>query len=304
MGGAGTTEEIVWSSRLGDHLQASRLRAGLRRLDLAAKLGVSEETIRLWEKGAVQPSADRLARLIAVLSLEISVWEPIPDADPDPTPDLPPLGRRLRDERSARGLTQAAVAQHLGVPLGTYAGWETGRSTPGDEVFSTLAPYLGLAKPEVADLCGVPFVVDSTSWPLFGQLIGAGRQELHFTRALLAEAVGVSESTIVAWELGYRVPGPAHLTALAETLSIDVEAMVAALPQRWTATGLGELILRRQHELGLRSIDLARLMGTTEATVSRWVRGRSRPVQANLERLAQALAVPYPQVLAVAGSPA
>ena len=67
-------EEIVWSPRLGAHLEASRVHAGRRRLDLAAQLGVSEETIRLWEKGAVQPSAERLARLIALLALETSEW--------------------------------------------------------------------------------------------------------------------------------------------------------------------------------------------------------------------------------------
>ena len=56
------TDEIVWSPRLGARLEASRVQAGKRRLELAAQLGVSEETIRLWEKGAVQPSAERLAR--------------------------------------------------------------------------------------------------------------------------------------------------------------------------------------------------------------------------------------------------
>jgi transcriptional regulator with XRE-family HTH domain len=299
---SGVTEEIVWSSRLGAHLQASRLRAGLRRLDLAAKLGVSEETIRLWEKGAVQPSAERLATLIAVLSLETAAWQGT--AGTETAEDLHPLARRLRDERGARALTQAEVAHDLGVPRATYAGWETGRSTPGAEVFPKLAPYLGLAERQLADLCGLPFVVDYSSWPPFGQLVGARRQELHLTRATLAETVGVSESTVVAWELGYRVPASAHLTALADTLSVDVAKMVGALPYRWTATGLGELILRRQHELGLRSVDLARLMGTTEATVSRWVRGRSRPLQRNLERLAKTLAVPYADVLEVAGGPA
>ena len=79
----------------------------MRRIDLANQLGVSEETIRLWEKGAVQPSAERLARLIALLSLEASKWT-TPAA---PELDLPPLARRLRDERDARGITQAAVGQ-------------------------------------------------------------------------------------------------------------------------------------------------------------------------------------------------
>ena len=193
-------DELVWTPRLGARLEASRTQAGRRRLDLAAQLGVSEETIRLWEKGAVQPSADRLARLIAVLSLETSEWS----TPADPTTDLPPLAQRLRNERQGRGLTQAAVVKLLGVPQATYAGWETGRSTPGSQLFGNLADFLGIAERDVATLCATPFIVDSTGWPPFGQFVGARRQELRLSRAALAKALEVSQGTIVAWELGYR----------------------------------------------------------------------------------------------------
>ena len=272
-------DEIVWSPRLGARLEASRVHAGKRRLDLATQLGVSEETIRLWEKGAVQPSAERLARLIAVLSLETSEWSrPVGSG-----PELPPLAQRLRSEREARRLTQAAVVKLLGVPQATYAGWETGRSTPGTHLFGNLAEFLGIAVRDVATLCSSPFVVDTAGWPPFGQFIGARRQELRLNRAALAEALDVSPGTVVSWELGYRVPASMHLTRLAYVLSVDATSLAAALPRRGASTKLGELILSRQRELGLRSADVARLTGTTEATVSRWVNGRSRPAPGNLE---------------------
>ncbi len=92
-------DEIVWSSRLGAHLEASRMRANMRRLDLACQLGVSEETIRLWEKGAVQPSAERLARLIALLALETTDWP----ARVDPTP----ISRRWPDACAASATPEA-----------------------------------------------------------------------------------------------------------------------------------------------------------------------------------------------------
>jgi transcriptional regulator with XRE-family HTH domain len=290
-------DEIVWSPRLGARLEASRVSAGKRRLELAAQLGVSEETIRLWEKGAVQPSAERLARLIAVLSLETSEWS----APTGPSTDLPPLAQRLRSERDGRGLTQAAVVKLLGVPQATYAGWETGRSTPGTHLFGNLAEFLGIGERDVATLCASPFIVDTAGWPPFGQFVGARRQELRLSRAGLAEALGVSQSTVVSWELGYRMPASTQLTRLAEVLSVDTASLAAALPRRGASTTLGELILSRQRELGLRSADLARLTGTTEATVSRWVHGRSRPVPTNLERLADALRIPYANVAAAAG---
>lgn len=291
------TEEIVWSARLGAHLEASRVHAGMRRLELANQLGVSEETIRLWEKGAVQPSPERLDRLIALVSIEGAQWSP----PPGPTPDLPPLARRLRAERDGRGLTQAVAIQILDVPQATYAGWETGRSTPGVHFFASLADFLGIAERDVATLCATPFVVDFAGWPPFGQFVGARRQELRLSRAELAQGLDVSQSTVVSWELGYRVPGSKQLARMAQVLSVDTASLAAALPPRRARTVLGELILTRQRELGLRSTDLARLTGTTEATVSRWVQGRNRPVAKNLERLADVLQMPYPVVAEAAG---
>jgi transcriptional regulator with XRE-family HTH domain len=291
------TEEIVWSSRLGAHLEASRLRAGMRRMDLAGQLGVSEETIRLWEKGSVQPSAERLARLIALLSLETTEWP----ARNGPSPDLPPLARRLRAERDGRGITQVVAAEILDVSQATYAGWETGRSTPSIHFFANLAEFLGVAASDVATLCASPFVVDYAAWPAFGQFVGARRQELRLTRAALADALGVAPSTVVSWELGYRVPGSKQLAGMAGVLLVDRASLAAALPRRRATTGLGELILARQRELGLRSTDVARLTGTTEATVSRWVHGRSRPVAKNLVRLAEVLEMPYARIAEAAG---
>jgi transcriptional regulator with XRE-family HTH domain len=233
-----------------------------------------------------------------MLALETSAWA----APAAPVPDLPPLARRLRSEREARGMTQALLAQELRIPQGTYSGWETGRSTPGQPHFGRLASFLGVAETDIATLCASPFVVDSAGWPAFGQFMGARRQELRLNRAGLAAAVGVSPGTIVSWELGYRVPGSKQLACLAEALSVDVASLVAALPRKRAATALGELILARQRELGLLSTDLARLIGTTEATVSRWVHGVSRPAPENLRRLATALKTPYTSVIEAAGA--
>ena len=102
-------------------------------------------------------------------------------------------------------MTQAAVVQILDVPQATYAGWETGRSTPGVPLFAGLASFLGVAESDVATLCASPFIVDYAGWPPFGQFVGARRQELRLGRAELAQALDVSQSTVVSWELGYRI---------------------------------------------------------------------------------------------------
>ena len=111
-------DEIIWSSRLGAHLTAFRERAGLRRIDLARQIGVSDETVRLWERGTVQPSRELLARLIALLSLEVADWS-ASDSDLQ-KPELPVVARRLREERRARGISQATAVRVLDVAQATY----------------------------------------------------------------------------------------------------------------------------------------------------------------------------------------
>lgn len=293
------TDSVVWSSRLGAHLEASRKRAKLRRVDLANQLHVSEETIRLWERGSVQPSAANLARLIAVVALETVDWP----LRTEHAPELPPLAAQLWKERNDRGITQAAAAQILGVSQATYAGWETGRSTPAESLVDAVAEFLGGSSNEARALCSASFIVDTTDWPPFGQLVGARRQALRVTRGELAKAVGVSQQTVVAWELGSRMPSAKRLPLLARVLAVSTESLAAELPQGPVTTALGKLIRGRQRELGLRSADVALLTGTTEATVSRWVHGQSRPGPKNLQRLAQTLNMSYASVSqAVGGS--
>jgi len=299
---AAVVDEITWSPRLGSHLTAFRQRAGLRRVDLAREIGVSDETVRLWEKGTVQPSRDLLARLIALLSLEASDWSG--SEGDDDSLSLPPLARRLRTERRNRGLSQAAAVRILDVAQATYASWETGRCSPADSHHEAVAAFLGVDIETVSAMCDEPFTVDTSTWPPLGQILGRQRELLQMRRAELAERLGVATTTIAAWELGSRVPGAQHLRKLAPALEIEVAVLAASLPQRDDRTPLGELIVARRRELGIRSADVAQRAGTTETVISRWVNGRNRPAAASLQRLAHALELPVATVAAAAESAA
>ena len=300
VGQAELVDEIVWSSRLGAHLTAFRQRAGLRRIDLARQIGVSDESVRLWEKGTVRPSRELLARLIALLSLEVADWS---ESDSHPQKaELPVVARRLREERQARGISQATTVRLLDVAQGTYASWETGRCSPAEQHHKAIASFLGVGLEEVTTMCEVPFSVDTATWPPLGQIVGHQRELRQLRRADLAEQLGVAASTIAAWELGSRVPGADHLRRLAGALDLELAVLAASVPQREDRTPLGELIVSRRRELGIRSADVARRAGTSETVISRWVNGHHRPVAASLRRLAHALDLPFATVAAAVGS--
>lgn len=291
-------DEIVWSSRLGAHLTAFRERAGLRRIDLARQIAVSDETVRLWEKGSVQPSRELLARLIALLSLEVADWS-VSDGDLQKT-ELSVAARRLREERRARGMSQAATVRLLDVAQATYASWETGRCVPAEQHHGAIAAFLGIDVEEVRAMCEVPFTVDTSTWPPLGQILGHQRELRQLRRADLAKQLGVATGTIAAWELGSRVPAADHLRRLAAALDLEPAVLAASVPEREDRTPLGELIVARRRELGIRSADVARRAGTSETVISRWVNGHHRPVAASLRRLAHALDLPFATVAAAA----
>ena len=73
-------------------------------------------------------------------------------------PDAP-LGPRIAEARSARGLTRQAVAEALGVDRTTVEHWEAGRTRPEGVALVRLGELLGWTAVDLADLLrgdGVP----------------------------------------------------------------------------------------------------------------------------------------------------
>ena len=284
--------------RLGEQLAAARSRALLSRSKLAARLEVSEETIRRWERGGACPSAEHLARLIAVLSLDEGQFSTLRLG----TDELPALASRLRHERAQRAITQAEAGQLLGVAQPTYAGWELARATPGRQYVPAIASFLGIDRKEVASMVGSPFLVDTSRWPPLGQLIGDRRQSLCLTRGQLATSLGVAKGTVVAWELGYRRPRLHQLRALAAAIEVGLEQLEATLPSSEPELPqLGHFVHAHQRRLGLRLGDLAERADVDNATLSRWIHGHHEPQASSLGRLADALEVPLPLLCEAAG---
>lgn len=283
-----TLDEKPWSARFGKHLEAARVGALLSQRQLAARLDTDEAEIQAWEAGTKSPGPDELARVIVLLALDRASLQAAPAPSPE---DLPPLGRRLRHERLGRGITQLEAAGILGVAQATYAGWEIGRSNPRGDHVAALSEFLGMARAEVEELAVTPFVVWSERWPPLGQLIGGRRQELRMTRPELARELSVSYATVVAWELGHRVPGPHHVRSLAATLQVTVEQIESAVPHHDQLPALGALIRERQRRLGLRLRDIAARCEVDESTLSRWIHGQNVPGPVSLDRLAKVLDV-------------
>lgn len=277
-----------WSPRLGQHVEAARIRAGMNRAQLAGRLDVSEETIRRWERGGSQPGAEHLTRLLVILAIDGAAFTKL-EAEHDEEAELP---QRLRAERASRGISQAVAGELLGVAQATYAGWEIGRATPARSHVKAIASFLGLREREVLPmLTSAPRRSVATLSPL-GRLLVERRRELRLDRDALAKRMGVAARTVQAWESGEKAPRDQDVPYLAQALEVGVEAVEAVLaPRDAELPPLGRVIRRRQRLLGLSRASLAERAGIDQATISRWVHGRHEPDESKLAQLAGALEV-------------
>jgi DNA-binding XRE family transcriptional regulator len=58
---------------IGDHLMLKRLEADLTQAEVAAKVKVSDKTLRAWEYDSLLPSKAEWQRLATILPLEIAI---------------------------------------------------------------------------------------------------------------------------------------------------------------------------------------------------------------------------------------
>ena len=87
---------------------------GVFQEQVAAELGVSVSTICNWESNHTSVATRYLPKVVAFLGY-----------DPQEVPGQ--LGERIRMQRERRGLSQAALAEQLGLNASTVVAWECGR---------------------------------------------------------------------------------------------------------------------------------------------------------------------------------
>ena len=108
-------------NHLGDHIRKQRLDLELSQGEAAHRIGVNKRAIADWELGRFKPTVSSLPAIIEFLG----------GADPRPEPAS--LPQWLVWYRGGRGLSQEAMAKHLGVAPRTLWLWETGKARPGND---------------------------------------------------------------------------------------------------------------------------------------------------------------------------
>jgi transcriptional regulator with XRE-family HTH domain len=119
---------------LGDHLRKRRIDLGLLQREVAARVGVTVETVLGWELRAREPAISRWPAVLAFLGY-------------DPCPEPRTTAERLKTLRRRRGWSQRDLAASLEVDPATLRKWEIGRGRPWEWRGTKLRTLLGLREP-------------------------------------------------------------------------------------------------------------------------------------------------------------
>lgn len=289
-------------------VRARRKALGLSQSAVAEKVGVATTTISFWETGRCRPRPDAAAKLMQVLGEQMN---PLLLSEAAWGSDKPRVRQSsaaqrgvsttvaaavkrstkakkrqsfdrhwIRQRRKALGLSQARVADAVGVSPATVASWEAGRSKPRNDCAKKLYKTLGKNSFLAAEFA------DKTT--IDGAWIRSRRKELSMTQAQLAEKIGVVPLTISCWESGRTNPRPHSAKKLSDVLSRGGIADRAVQSARWIDRAW---IAERRKKLGLSQPGLADLIGVGPATIWCWENGRSRPRMKYVRKLRSVLRV-------------
>lgn len=95
----------------GARIKAARKAAGMTQAELAAKLGISFQSIGQWENDLRNPKIGTLNKIAKALGV------PVTELDPSiiPRPKFIPIGKRIENERIAQGVSVEELAKRLGI---------------------------------------------------------------------------------------------------------------------------------------------------------------------------------------------
>ncbi|MBS1693089.1 MAG: helix-turn-helix domain-containing protein [Actinobacteria bacterium] len=118
--------------------------AGTTKKAIAAELGVTPTTLSSLLNGRSTPSMKLLIRMVQFFGGSLADFL-----------DMPPRQQwELKHHRVAAGLTQAALAQELGVTPSAVSGWELGKYPPGAALVPRMAELFGISEQQLRTVLG------------------------------------------------------------------------------------------------------------------------------------------------------
>jgi transcriptional regulator with XRE-family HTH domain len=126
-------------SSLGDHIRKRRLDLGLLQKEIAQEIGVTKDTIYLWESNTTTPAIRYMPKIIQFLGYApyLTLCQS--------------LSERLKMCRTHLGMSQEQLAKTLGVDVSTLAKWERGESQPTERSLQLIEAFLAIPRIRISE---------------------------------------------------------------------------------------------------------------------------------------------------------
>ena len=280
---------VQWAEgiRPSPSMAAHRRQMGLSQEALANRLRVSYSTVSRWESRIRRPAhalTFALAEALCVPQSQVEAWfSDIPPSPGDCVGRVPGLKYVMED----RGVSLQSVARVCGVEDEVAQGWVYGRRSLPRRHIASIADLVGEGRKELLLLIRrVPPPRDQS--PLRRLRIARG-----ISLRRLSLLTGVGPTTVTAWERGRWQPPLERVHRLAEALDVTPVELAEILGIRHSSLGNGgeglphvmSSLQEARVRAGLNKAQLARCLGVTGGTISRWEAGLTRPTGVRLQRL-------------------
>ena len=227
--------------------------------DVGKKIGVCEETITLWENNKAHPGVQFYPKIIEFLGyFPFSI-------------DTQKLGGKIIMYRYLNGLTQIALAKKLSINESTVHHYENDNHSPFGKIRKKLNALLSadeftqLGKNDFKQRGGNYVENPST----IGEKLRNKRLEQLSSQKEVADAIGVTESTIGSWELNQSQPAIKYYPKIIEFLGY--------FPFEIHTTGVWGKLTYYRFLKGLTKGELAISLGANQANLRNWEKGIERP---------------------------
>ena len=258
---------------LAEMIRTYRKEKGYTQEQLAKMIGVSANNISIWERGTFAPSARNSGKLFELLGI---------------TPESylanilgqnkMRFGEQLKAYRKAKGYTQKDLAEKIGTTLLTISVWERG-------VFRPNARHCKL----LYDLFNLDTETHKAHLDLnqsFGQILKDTRRKAGYTRAHLAQVLGISVLSLFRWEHDISLPSPKNWKLISEFFDISSNEAFDTQP---AASSPGEQIRNARYLKGYSKTDFAKKLGVAQMTLWAWETDRITPHPKHITRLSELL---------------
>jgi len=125
------------------------------------------------------------------------------------------LDKRIKELREKKDMSQAELANILGVAQQTVASWERGKSSPNYEILQSIANFFHVS---------TDYLLGRDKITL-GEYIRMARQHVAYSPEYVETLTGIKADTLISWERNQVVPSSGDLERLARLYHVSVEVL-------------------------------------------------------------------------------